>query len=147
MLIIRMMKIYIAGKIRTESERENLEKVDELCQSLGFETFLPHRDVGLAKSIRDVPSVFQGDIINGFKDCSLVIAILEGLHVGAGTAWELGYAYAKGIPAIGLKTDEPVEEALEYLSAILIGSMPIVNSVEELRKRLLEIKKTHSANL
>lgn len=134
------MKVYIAGKIRTESERIYLEKVDELCQSMGLETFLPHRDVGLAKSIKDVPQVFQGDIINGFKDCNLLIAILDGLHVGAGTAWELGYAYALKIPSIGLKTDEPVEDALEYLSAILIGSMPIVSSLDELKKELVKLK-------
>lgn len=130
------MKIYLAGKLRTDLEKETLEKVDSLCRSLGFQTFLPHRDVGLAKDISDVERIFEGDITEGFKDIELVIAILDGLHVGAGTAWELGYAYAKGIPSIGLKTDESPEEALEYLSAILIGSMKIVSSLEELEKEL-----------
>lgn len=132
------MKIYIAGKVRTETERKFLEKVDNLCKSLGFETFLPHRDVGLAKTMGDVKKVFRGDITEGFKGVNLVIAVLDGLHVGAGTAWELGYAYAKGIPAIGIKTDESVEEALEYLSAILIGSMKFVSSLGELREKLKE---------
>jgi len=130
------MKIYIAGKLRTDDERKFLEKIDSLCKDLGFETFLPHRDVGLAKDISDVSKIFNGDIIDGFKGCKLIIAILDGLHVGAGTAWELGYAYAKKIPAIGIKTDEPVEEGLEYLSAILIGSMKIVGSLKELNKEL-----------
>lgn len=133
------MKVYIAGKLRTESEREFVEKIDYLCKELGFDTFLPHRDVGLANGMKDVKNVFKGDIIDGFKDVNLVVAILDGLHVGAGTAWELGYAYAKGIPAIGIKTDESAEEALEYLSAILIGSMEIVSSIEELKKRLKRI--------
>jgi nucleoside 2-deoxyribosyltransferase len=132
------MKVYIAGKIRTESERELLEEVDKLCKSLGLDTFLPHRDVGLASGISDVNKIFKGDIILGFKDCNLVIAVLDGLHVGAGTAWELGYAYANRIPAIGLKTDESPEDALEYLSAILIGSMPIVSSLEELETKIKE---------
>lgn len=136
------MKVYIAGKIRTETEREFLEELDKVCKSLGFKTFLPHRDVGLAKDIKDVKKIFQGDIIEGMKDCDLVIADLNGLHVGAGTAWELGYAYSKGIPAIGIKTDESVEEALEYLSAILIASMLIVTSMEELKQKLKDkIKK------
>lgn len=132
------MKVYIAGKIWTDSERQILEKIDKLCKELKLDTFLPHRDIGFAKEIRDVQKIFEGDIKNGFKDVKLVIASLDGLHVGAGTAWELGYAYGLGIPAIGIKMDEPVEEALEYLSAIIIGSMPIVNSFENLRK---EIKK------
>jgi len=135
------MKIYIAGKLCTEEEREFLEKIDKLCKSLGFQTFLPHRDVGLAENIKDVKKIFRGDITDGFKNCGLIIASLEGLHIGAGTSWELGYAYAKKIPAIGIKTDEPAEEALEYLSSILLGSMKIVDSLEELEKELKKFKR------
>ena len=134
------MKVYIAGKIGNENEVELLEKVDNLCKNLGFETFLPHRDVGFAKGIKDVDRVFKGDIIQGFKDCKLIIAVLDGLHVGAGTSWELGYAYAKKIPAIGIKTDESTESALDYLSAILIGSMKIVRSLKELETELEKFK-------
>ena len=133
------MKIYIAGKLCDETERENLEKVSKICEDLGFETFLPHRDVGLAKGIKNVQEIFEGDIIQGFKNIKLVVAVLDGLHVGAGTAWELGYAYAKGIPTIGLKTDEPIEDALDQLSAILIGSMKIVTNIEDLKKELKKL--------
>lgn len=133
------MKIYIAGKLCTNDEREFLEKVAGLCEEFGFETFLPHRDVGLAESINDVAKIFEGDIKQGFEDIDLVVAVLNDMHVGAGTAWELGYAYAKGIPAIGIKTDESVEDALEYLSAILIGSMNIVSSLSELREELKKL--------
>ncbi len=134
------MKIYIAGKIHTESEIDILEKIDDICKSIGFSTFLPHRDVGLAKDIKDIDKIFEGDIIEGFKDVDLVIASLDGFHVGAGTAWELGYAYAKGIPRIALKTDEPKEQALEYLSAIILASTQIVSSFEELKKELIKFK-------
>lgn len=136
----KKIKVYIAGKIRDKYERECLEKIEALCKKLGFETFLPHRDIGIAKGIDDVKKIFEGDIITGFKDCQLVVALLDGLHIGAGTAWELGYAYAKGISSIGLKTDESVEEGLEYLSAILIGSMKIVSSYEKLEKELEKFK-------
>lgn len=130
------MKVYIAGKIGTKNELELLEEVDKLCKSLGFQTFLPHRDVGIAESLDDVEKIFRGDITEGFKGVDLVIAVLDGLHVGAGTAWELGYAYAKAIPSIGLKTDENLEDALEYLSAILLASMKIVSSIKELKEEL-----------
>ena len=82
--------------------------------------------------MEEVQSTFQKDIQEGMQHIHLIIACLDGLHVGAGTAWELGYAYAKGIPAVGLKTDEPIAHALEYLSAIIIGSMPMVTSLEDL---------------
>ena len=133
------MKVYIAGKLGVGEEIDYLEKIDSLCKGLGFDTFLPHRDVGLAKGFGDVERIFNGDIVEGFKDVDLVVVSLNGLHVGAGTSWELGYAYAKGIPAIGVKTDEPVENALEYLSAILIGSMKIVTSLDDLKKELKKL--------
>ncbi len=134
------MKIYIAGKIREGYEREQLEKIDDLCKSLGHETFLPHRDAGLCKSIDQVKEIFNKDITQGFQDIDLVIALLDGLHIGAGTSWELGYAYAKGIKSIGLKKDELPEDALEELSAILLASMPIVTSFEELKNYLSKTK-------
>jgi len=140
------MKVYIAGKLRDKEELEQLNQVDEMCKSIGLDTFLPHRDVGLAESIKDVDKIFKGDIRDGFKDVKLVIALLDGFHVGAGTAWELGYAYAKGIPAIGLKTDESLEDSFEYLSAILLGSMPIVTSLQELRQKLLFFKENNRFN-
>ena len=34
-----------------------------------------------------------------------VVALLDGTQVDDGTAWEIGYAYAKGIPVIGIRTD------------------------------------------
>ncbi|NCO11503.1 hypothetical protein CO038_04690 [Candidatus Pacearchaeota archaeon CG_4_9_14_0_2_um_filter_39_13] len=132
-------KAYIAGKIRSENERQFLEKIDQVCKGIGLETFLPHRDVGLAKGMYDVERIFEGDIKKGFKDIDLVVAVLDGLHVGAGTAWELGYAYAKGIPCVGIKTDESAEDGLEYLSAIIVGSMPIVRSIEELKEKIKEL--------
>ena len=136
-----MKKVYIAGKLCDESERKFLEKVAEIAEEEGFETFLPHRDVGLAEGLKDVEKIFKGDIENGFKDCELVVAVLDGLHIGAGTSWELGYAYAKGIPAVGIKTDESIEDSLEYLSAILIYSMKIVSSLEELKEKLKEFNQ------
>jgi nucleoside 2-deoxyribosyltransferase len=112
----KVIKVYIAGKLGTDDETEVLEKIDKICREEGLRTFLPHRDIGLCKGFEDVERIFRGDILEGFENCSLVIADLNGLHVGAGTAWELGYAYARGIPVIGIKTDEKAEEALDYLS-------------------------------
>ena len=135
------MKVYIAGKLSDDSEREMLEEMAKLCESLGMKTFLPHRDAGLARDLGDVKGIFKKDIIEGFKDCELVVADLNGLHVGAGTAWELGYAYANKIPAVGIKTDEEVKDALESLSSILIASMSIVTSMKELEEWIKKFKK------
>jgi nucleoside 2-deoxyribosyltransferase len=127
------MKVYIAGKLGTPSERERLEEIDSMCKQLGYATFLPHRDAGFALTLDDAQSIFEKDILKGLAQCKAVVASLDGLHIGAGTAWELGYAYAKGIPIIGLKTDESVSDSFEYLSSILIASMPIVDSLDKVK--------------
>jgi nucleoside 2-deoxyribosyltransferase len=130
------MQVYIAGKLGTNEERQRLEEIDSLCVSLGLKTFVPHRDVGKAKGIKDVDLIFKGDITRGLDNCNLLIASLDGLHVGAGTAWEIGYAYSKGIPCLGIKTDETVEEGFEYLSPMLIKSVDIVTSMVELKHKI-----------
>ena len=33
------------------------------------------------------------------------MALLDGTQVDDGTAWEIGYAYAKGLPIYGIRTD------------------------------------------
>ena len=42
-----MKKAYIAGPLFDDHEREYLEKITEIVEDFGFETFLPHRDAGL----------------------------------------------------------------------------------------------------
>jgi nucleoside 2-deoxyribosyltransferase len=48
---------------------------------------------------------FENDV-RGIDRSDIVLAILDGgSDVDSGTAWEMGYAYAKGMPVLGLKTD------------------------------------------
>ena len=43
--------------------------------------------------------------IEGVDVCDLVVAVFDGADVDAGTAFEVGYAYARGRPVIGVRTD------------------------------------------
>jgi nucleoside 2-deoxyribosyltransferase len=129
---------YIAGPLCTESERKFVEEIDELCKKLKIETFLPHRDCGLWNKKDDAKKIAKGDL-NGFKNCDLVIASLNGFNVGAGTAWEMGHAYAKNIPIIAIKTDRKPEESLEEISAIIFGTTKIVSSFKELEREIRKV--------
>ena len=88
------MKVYLAGPLCFENERKFLEKIDKICEKLGLKTFIPHRDCGLWKNMGDTKKISKGDL-RGFANCDFLIASLNGFNVGAGTAWEIGYAYAK----------------------------------------------------
>lgn len=133
-------RVYVAGPLCTQEERDFLEKIDKRCRKLELETFLPHRDCGLWKTMKDVKRIAKGDL-KGFDNCGLVIASLNGFNVGAGTAWEMGYAYSKKIPVIAIKTDRKPEESIEEISAIIAGTTKITTSLEELEKEIKSIIK------
>lgn len=133
----KQKKVYIAGPLCTKPERAFVEKIDKLCRKLKLKTFLPHRDCGLWKNLKDTKRIAKGDL-DGFKNCKFLIANLNGFNVGAGTAWEMGYAHAKKIPVIAIKTDRKVKNSIEELSAIIVGTTKIVTSFKELGE---EIKK------
>ena len=127
------MKVYIAGNLSIKSERDFLEKIDKVCKGFGLKTFLPHRDVGFWEDLKNVKKVLKKDL-EGFKGCNLLIASLNGFNLGAGTAWEMGYAYAKNIPIIAIKTDRKIEDSIEEISAIVAGTTKIVTSLNDLKK-------------
>ena len=139
----KLFKVYIASPLCVKEDRDFAEKIDKLCKKIGIKTFLPHRDCGLWKEGISFAKIAKGDV-EGFKDCNLLIANLNGFNVWAGTAWEMGYAHAKGIPVIGLKTDREINESTEELSAIILGVTNIVDSFDKLDEEIKKLaKKDH----
>ncbi|TGC08438.1 nucleoside 2-deoxyribosyltransferase [Methanolobus halotolerans] len=101
-------QIYLAGPLFSKAERDfNLYLRDRLVE-IGYKVFLPQEDGedNLSSRLEDrVRNVFINDV-KGIDQSDIVLAVLDGgSDVDSGTAWEMGYAYAKGIPVFGLKTD------------------------------------------
>jgi len=100
--------IYLAGPLFSRAERDfNLYLRDRLVE-IGFSVFLPQEDGDdtISSRLEDrMKNIFINDV-KGIDEADIVLAVLDGgSDVDSGTAWEMGYAYAKGIPVIGLKTD------------------------------------------
>ena len=131
------MKVYIAAPLCTKPDREFAEKLDKLCKKLKLETFLPHRDAGLWKKGISFKEIAKKDT-EAIDQCQLIIASLNGFNVGAGTAYEMGIAFAKKIPIIAIKSDRKPKESIEEISAIIIGNTKITECFKELEE---EIKK------
>lgn len=130
-----MKKIYIAGPLCEKKDRNFLEKIDKICKELGFETFLPHKDAGLFKDIKDINKIAKKDFEELYK-CDFMIGILNGVCVGAGTAWEMGFMQALGKKVIGLKTDRKLKDSISDISVIIAGKVKIIESIKELKKEL-----------
>ena len=142
------MKVFIAGPLFSQAERDFNLKVDEHLRKHGFETFLPQRDAGklddfLAKEgERAYRTLFERDL-NGLDRADVAVAILDGPDVDSGTAFEVGYAFSKGKPVIGLKTDMRVFAREEEVNNMLAqGVRKIVENFDDIIAALNAIKKT-----
>lgn len=99
--------IYLAGPLFTHAEVEYNCKLRDMLLKKGFSVFLPQEDAEDALEEREKQNqecIFK-KCVEGLDNSDLIIAILDGVDVDSGTAWEIGYAYAKGKPVIGLRTD------------------------------------------
>ena len=95
--------IYIAGPFFTDKERAFLKTVIESVKKffpneelfIPMEHFIPNGE-NLSNN-EWAEAVFKMDV-EALNKCDRVVAAYLGLYSDTGTAWETGYAYAKGIP-------------------------------------------------
>ena len=103
------MRVYLAGPLFTLAERRFMAHLRDLAGELpGVEPVWPG-DLFPAEELASLGEaakhhIFQG-CVEALDGCDLIVAVLDGPAVDDGTAWEVGYAYARGIPAWGLRTD------------------------------------------
>jgi nucleoside 2-deoxyribosyltransferase len=106
------MKVYIAGPLFNEIERERNARIRDMLVSLGFETYLPQEDGGIAQSLiaqgadmaQTRAAIFARDT-DAIDECGIFLAILDGRVPDEGACIELGMAYAQGKTCIGFLTD------------------------------------------
>lgn len=96
--------VYVAGPLFTPAERAYLEDLTRRIEALGFTTYLPHRDGGLATGQTDTRPLYDADI-RALDGASLIVAVLNGTDVDSGTAFEIGYGIARGVPVFGVSED------------------------------------------
>ena len=95
--------IYIAGPFFTDEERAFLKVVIESVKEIfpNEELFIPMEHfIPNGENLSNnewAEAVFKMDV-EALNKCDRVVAAYLGLRSDTGTAWEIGYAYAKGIP-------------------------------------------------
>jgi nucleoside 2-deoxyribosyltransferase len=101
------MKIYLAGPLFTLAEREFNERLAEAVQGgvTGVEVVLPQERAKVFLGRPDALQLIFKDCLEMVDACDLVLAILDGADSDSGTCVELGYAWARGKPVIGVRTD------------------------------------------
>ena len=98
-----MKKIYLASPIFNSEETNKLEIVKTILRDKGLDVYVPneHQNPQLEfGSLEWRAATFKSDV-DAIDNCDVMVAInCQGNYDDAGTMWEIGYAFAKGIPVV-----------------------------------------------
>jgi nucleoside 2-deoxyribosyltransferase len=130
-------KIYLAGPLFSQAERDWAGRLKALVEASfsQVQVLWPHEFPAEGENIFGVN-------VENLEECQLMIAILDGPQVDDGTAWEMGYHYARSRTILGIRTD--FRRAGEHEGSIVNAMIQscclcIVNSPDQLLSRLAEI--------
>ncbi len=100
--------IYLAGPYYTHAEQAWLRGAKAELTQRGFDVCWPFelfKDGQIEGWGFTAPRRIMEHCREALDRSELVVAWLDGTQVDDGTAWEIGYAHAKGKPIYGLRTD------------------------------------------
>ena len=117
------MKIYLAGPLFSTPERDWNDGLAARLTSGGHDVYLPQAHPALELTGR---AIFLKDL-DGLDWADGVVAIMDGPDPDSGTAWECGYAYAKGKPVVLFRSDFRASGDARDLpyNAMLIGAADV----------------------
>ena len=101
-------KIYLASPFFSEKELAYVEKAEKFFREKGYPLFSPREhtvDDVEAGSRQWAERIFRIDR-EGIEDADLVVVLMHGGYGDTGTAWECGYACAKGKPVVVVHTEQ-----------------------------------------
>ena len=93
--------IYFAAPLFTQAEIVFNQRLADQLEAAGYTIYLPQQQCAGTTD----PTELFNICIRGLESSSMVLVILDGTDADSGSCFEIGYAYAKGIPIVGLRTD------------------------------------------
>lgn len=102
--MMRPMRLYLAGPLFTLGERTQNAVLAAHFRLAGYEVFLPQETEENLRREPSAKAIFDSDV-KGVDWCDVVVACIDGPDPDSGTAWELGYAFAKGKSSVLYRTD------------------------------------------
>lgn len=124
------MDVYFAAPLFSDAEKEFNARLTERLEEAGHDVFLPQRDGMEIAAIYDQPDVdgvedVMDEVFETDRDevyaADVVLAVLDGQVPDEGVAIEMGIAYERGVPIVGLKTDNRTFSKSEPINAMLWG--------------------------
>jgi nucleoside 2-deoxyribosyltransferase len=96
-----MTKLYLAGPLFTLAEQSFNAELARFLETQGFEVWLPQEHEPRSQTAK---AIFQMDVA-AIDWADMIVACVDGPDPDSGTAWECGYAFARGKPIVCYRTD------------------------------------------
>jgi len=141
-----MTKLFLSGPLFTVAEREFNAGLARFLEAHGFEVWLPQE-----RATRGGAKAIFHNCVRGIEWADAVVACMDGSDPDSGTAWEVGYAYAKGKPIISYRSDfrevgdakgAPYNLMLSEAATARIQLTSKATAVDLHRQVLAQIRKT-----
>jgi len=116
-----MSHIYLAAPLFTLAEQNFNQSLADYLTERGFQVFVPQNECHGLTGMDIYKTCLQG-----VANARVVVAILDGADADSGTCWECGYAAAKGIPIVAVRTDFRGTGDIQGFNAMLYYSATVV---------------------
>ncbi len=131
-----MRTVYLAAPLFSEAERDFNRKLGDEIKRAGFNVFLPQEDSNNVKEKKNRQEIIFNKNTEAIESSDMVVAVIDGTDVDSGTSWEIGYAFAKGKPIFGLRTDFRTLGIEGTVNLMIERSVILCTSIGELLNRL-----------
>ncbi|GFO96995.1 nucleoside 2-deoxyribosyltransferase [groundwater metagenome] len=131
-----MRNVYLAAPLFSEAELDFNRRLRDEIKSSGFKVFLPQEDSNNVKDRDDRQMIIFSKNEAAIEKSDIIVAVIDGTDVDSGTAWEIGYAFARGKPIFGLRTDFRTLGIEGTVNLMIERSVVLCTSIPELLNRL-----------
>ncbi len=131
-----MRTVYLAAPLFAEAELDFNRKLRGRIKSSGFNVFLPQEDSNNIRDKKNRQRIIFDKNLKAIDNSDLLVAVVDGTDVDSGTAWEIGYAYARGKPVFGLRTDFRTLGIEGTVNLMIERSVVLCSNIEELLEHL-----------
>jgi len=134
-----MKTVYLAAPLFSEAECDFNRKLRDELTSAGFNVFLPQEDSNNIKDNKDRQKIIFNKNLGGIERSDIIVAVIDGADVDSGTAWEIGFAFARGKTVVGLRTDFRSLGIEGTVNLMVERSVVLCMSVSELLNHLKSV--------
>jgi nucleoside 2-deoxyribosyltransferase len=139
-------RVYLAAPLFSEAERNFNIQVARSLREHYFRVHLP-QDIGDSSATREGDEhsrIFRVNL-QALEESDIVVSIIDGADADSGTAWEMGYAMARGKRVVAVRTDFRMVGAYERVNLMLEQSATVVKGIDELIRALKNPRSAEQA--